>query len=533
MELAWKSFAAFLAERTAAGGARPALTLFEDGWRVLSYGELARSAEARAQALLRSGHRPGDRVAVLAPLKLELTPELLGIILAGGIAVPLDAKLSEDEHLSILKHVEPRSLLVSEEFQTSGRRLAERLGILKLLPLEREPAAAFLPPLPLPERNLEDTVANYYTSGTLGRPKGVMVSARSILAEITALTSFRENDENDVIYSILPLNHLYGFTAGVLFSLACGSEYVFAHSLRPEEISRCLKERRVTMLIVVPLLLNLMRRGILAKFAQLPPGRRRIAELSLKVAPYLPISVRRAFFQPIHEKMGGRLRAAISGAAPLDAATFKFFQAIGTPIYEGYGLTETGPVISVNHPGRARMGSAGQALPGIEIKIASAAAGEEGEILTRGPHLMQGYFRDEALTNEAIDQDGWFHTGDLGRIENGYLRILGRSKGLIVLGSGKKVHAEEVEQALSVSQHFQDVCVIGASHAQGEQVTAVVHLSEEGFGQAAAEAEVAKRCAKLAEWKRPQRVILRTEPFAKTSSGKVKRHVVLREVNGK
>ncbi|RZA05117.1 MAG: long-chain fatty acid--CoA ligase, partial [Proteobacteria bacterium] len=243
-------------------------------------------------------------------------------------------------------------------------------------------------------------------------------------------------------------------------------------------------------------------------------------------------------FRSIHEKLGGRLRGAVSGAAPLDPATFQFFRAIGAPIYEGYGLTETGPVISVNHPGKARKGSAGQPLPGLEVKIANPDAEGSGEILTRGPHLMQGYFRNEELTREAIDADGWFHTGDLGRLDRGYLRITGRLKGLIVLPSGKKVHAEEVEQALSRSRYFQDVCVIGMRHGdKGELLTAVIYPAED-FAAAAPdrhkeiEREAMRVCRDLSAFKQPQRIIVRDAPFAKTSSGKVKRHVVLAEVNG-
>jgi long-chain acyl-CoA synthetase len=537
MKLRWESFAEFLADRAAAGGERPAFSLWEEGWRHLSFREVRESAEARARALLRSGHRAGDRVAILSPTKLALTPEILGIMLAGAVAVPLDPKLSSAELLAILRHVEPRTLIVAEELRALGADLAAEAGIAKLLFLAEVPALPFSEASPpaLPAPSLDDTVAIYYTSGTVGRAKGVMVSARSILTELTALSGFEENDEDDVIFSILPLNHLYGFTAGVLYSLACGSEYVFAHSLKPDDITRCLVERRVTQLNVVPLLLNLMRRGIQARIAGQPAGKRRLVEICLKIGPFLPVALRRAIFKSIHEKMGGRLRGAVCGAAPLDPATFQFFNAIGAPIYEGYGLTETGPVVSVNHPGRAKKGSAGQPLPGVEVKIENPGDDGSGEILTRGPHLMRGYFRDDPLTREAINEEGWFRTGDLGRLDRGYLRITGRLKGLIVLPSGKKVHAEEVEQALSMSRHLQDVCVVGIpTRDHGEMLAAVVFPTE-GFGtgeerQKAVEREVFQACRGLAAWKQPQRVIVRDTPFAKTSSGKVKRHLVMSEV---
>lgn len=534
----WKSFSEFLADRAAAGGVRPAYSLFENGWRHLSFAETRAGAEARARALIRSGHRSGDRVALLSPTKLALTPEILGVILAGAVAVPLDPKLSAPELLAILKHLEPRTLIVAEELKSVGAALAAEANIPKLLLLEDEDPRPLLAAeaTPFPARDPEEPVAIFYTSGTVGRAKGVMVNARGIFAELAALTSFGENDERDVMYSILPLNHLYGFTAGVLYSFACGAEYVFAHSLKPEDISRCLVDRRVTQMNVVPLLLSLMRRGILGRLNEQTPARRIFAKFCLQVAPYLPEALRRALFRPIHQKLGGRLRGAVSGAAPLDPATFRFFHAIGAPIYEGYGLTETGPVISVNHPGHARAGSVGRPLPGVEVKILGPDANGAGEILTRGPHLMKGYFREEALTREVLDEDGWFHTGDLGRFDGKYLRVTGRRKGLVVLANGKKVHAEEVEQALNQSHHFQDVCVIGlpGPGEGGELLTAVVYPAE-GFApgagrQAAVEAEVRRAGCDLAPWKQPARVIVRDLPFAKTSSGKIKRHVVMAEV---
>jgi long-chain acyl-CoA synthetase len=531
MQPRWPSFYNFLEDRASRFGPKVALSYFSGTWNFLTYAEVFALSKARAAMLIQSGHQPGDRVATISANNLGLPIHLFGSTLAGLVNVPLDPKLSASELLSILKHVQARTLVVSPEFESLAFSLQREAGIEKVLRLET-PSPIFPLAFASRERAAAETTAIYYTSGTLGTPKGVMVPLSALLFELSTLTGLEENNEGDVIFSILPLNHLYGLTAGVLYSLACGAEYVFAHSLAPPEIAFCLNERKVTQLSVVPLLLNLMKRGILRKFSEQPPLRRGLISIFLFIGPYLPTSSRRRLFASVHEKLGGALRRSVSGAAPLDPHTQRFFRAIGAPIFEGYGLTETGPVVCVNTTRRWRKGSVGKALPGVEVMIEP----ESGEILVRGPNVMQGYFRAPELTQEVLSADGWFRTGDLGSIRGGYLTITGRKKSLLVLESGKKVQAEEVEQAIAASPHFADVCVVGQRSETGELVVAVVQATPEYLtamgadADKAATAEVQLHCRKLAPYKRPVRVILLREPFPKTSSGKVKRQLVAESI---
>jgi long-chain acyl-CoA synthetase len=535
MELRWSNFKNFLEDRAQAFGPRVAFSFFQSSWQTLTYAQVREEAEKGAHSLTEAGFRAGDRIALLSATSLDLTVEILGIFLLGAVAVPLDSKLGREELLVILRHVDAKGLLASEEFFSMASELKFSAEVPKLLHLGKRDSLGLNPPGRLSEPDPKTTAAIFYTSGTLSSSKGVMVSGHSLLAELTMLTSFRDNTEQDVMYSILPLNHLYGLTAGVLYSMACGSEYVIAHSLAPADIAFCLRERKVTQMNVVPLLLNLLKRGILKKLEEQTPWKRSLARGMLKVAPYLPLSIRRRLFASLHEKLGGHVRRAVSGAAPLDPSTFDFFHAIGAPVYEGYGLTETGPVISVNTLRHSKKGSVGRPLPGVEIRIDQPDESGAGEILTRGPHLMQGYFREMKLTSDAISEGGWFRTGDRGVMEGGYLRLTGRLKSLIVLPSGKKVQAEEVEQALGHSIHFQDCCVLGApGPGSTEQLVAIVYPTEEFLLrsdlQSAAEKEVAKACESLAHFKHPARVVVRSTPFAKTSSGKVKRHKAREEL---
>ena len=226
------------------------------------------------------------------------------------------------------------------------------------------------------------------------------------------------------------------------------------------------------------------------------------------------------------------------GGAPLDPAVHDFFRAIGIPIFPGYGLTETGPVISINTTQYARRGSVGKALPGVEIKI------HEGEIFTRGPHLMSGYYKNPNLTAELITPDGWFRTGDVGEVdEDGYIYIRGRKKSLIVLNSGKKVHPEEVEEVLGRSMKMSAVCVVGVKHSEnaGETVTAVIVPSAQALAECPADSpeleamlrqEVRVLAEELAPFKRPVEIVIRKEPFDMTSTKKVRRFAVMKDLSG-
>jgi long-chain acyl-CoA synthetase len=282
-----------------------------------------------------------------------------------------------------------------------------------------------------------------------------------------------------------------------------------------------------------------MKRGMERKFSEEPDlGKRKLIRIFLAVAPYLPIFLRRLIFKPVHDRLGGHLRRIVSGAAPLDIKTLNFFRSLGIPIYEGYGLTETGPVISVNTTANWKSGSVGQPLPGVQIRIDKNSLEEKtGEILCRGGHLMLGYYQNEDLTKQVFTSDGWFKTGDVGFLDHqNFLHISGRIKSLIVLESGKKVHAEELENIYATSKLVQDVCVLGIKGKNGaEQITVVVYPSEEILQlmkenrEKAAEAvvyEIEKLSEKLAKYKQPQQILLRKDPFPKTSSGKVRRHLV-------
>jgi long-chain acyl-CoA synthetase len=246
--------------------------------------------------------------------------------------------------------------------------------------------------------------------------------------------------------------------------------------------------------------------------------------------------MRRRVFAKIHQRFGGKLEYFVSGGAPLDEATMRFFDSIGLPVYQGYGLAEASPVITTNGPLANRPGSVGKPLPGVELRIDE---NNGGEILTRGPHIMRGYFNDPALTQKFIDREGWLHTGDIGYIDDdGFLFVSGRQKNIIVLGSGKKVQPEEIEDVLFEHPFIQEGCIIGAIATSGllagsEEVCAIAVASEAAIQQCKSRSAdvlnelrsvIQSRAEQLAPCKRPTRIVLRTEPLPRTSSRKVRRH---------
>ena len=286
-------------------------------------------------------------------------------------------------------------------------------------------------------------------------------------------------------------------------------------------------EAQVNRMVVVPIVLRMLKRHI-----ESATRKRDLTGAYLRAAGRLAAAVpstrlRRALYAPVHRRLGGRLRAFYCGGAPLDPEIATFFDRLGIGVYPGYGLTEASPTVSMNSPGHSRAGSVGRPLPGTEVRITA-----DGEILVRGPGVMVGYWDDEAATREAVDADGWLHTGDLGRLDDdGYLFVTGRSKSLIVLDSGKKVQPEEVETALARSELFAEVCVLGwrgtsasGNGRAGEQVCAVVvpaagvPMSEE-----AAVDEVRRLTAGLSGFKRPTVVRVHEGELPKTAKRSLRR----------
>jgi long-chain acyl-CoA synthetase len=530
-------------EVAAAGHSHRAAVCSKGGttWRGLSYGELWARTRGVTATLIEIGLRPGDRVGILSGSGPEWGVAFLGSLGAGAVVVPLDPKLTETELASILNHCAARLLFVSP----AVAQLADRLQTLvprmpRTLVLEpgignaartepQEPPAAARPRTP------GDTAVIVYTSAMTSPPRGVVISYANLIFQVRSLARVVDLGAGDHILSILPLNHLLELTGGFLVPLSLGATICYAHSLFPQHLVQLMREKSVSAMIGVPVFFESLRRHVERELRAGSPLARIGFRFALRLAALMPWRrARRALCQPLHGRLGGRLRMFISGGAPLDPEVARFFDRLGLPILQGYGLTETSPVISVNTMQANRIGSVGRPLEGVEVKI---DGGERGEILTRGPHVMKGYYRCDDLTREVIDRNGWLHTGDLGRIDHdGFLHITGRRKSLIVLDSGKKVDPEEVERCLAKAATIAEVCVVGRRLGpQAEEVCVVAVPAEAVVGRRTGSPadpekvirdEIARLARDLAPYKRPSRVYLHSIPLPRTPAREICRHRV-------
>ena len=288
-------------------------------------------------------------------------------------------------------------------------------------------------------------------------------------------------------------------------------------------------------MIVVPLVAKMLKNSIDKQIKKQPQYKQKIFGLMFNIAKYMPMKIRRLMFKSIIDGFGGKFECFISGGAPLESDIAEFFERIGIPAFEGYGLTETSPVISTNHYKAHKIGTVGTPLPSVKVKLS-----DQGEILVYGPNVMQGYYNKPDMTAEVIDENGWFHTGDIGEIDkNGFIKITGRIKNMTVLGGGKKIFPEEVEAVLEQSEFIKELCVLSLKIKAGNKAgteevgviivpsDSLVEKSDEEI-QKTLEAEVKKLSeANLAPYKMPTVVIFRREDLPKTSTQKVKRKDLL------
>jgi long-chain acyl-CoA synthetase len=473
---------------------KPRHLLYKKGgaWQAISSAEFRRAVEELALGLVALGVEAGDRVGILSENRPEWAFADLATLAAGAVDVPIYASSTPAQVLYILKDSGARAVFVSSAAQAA--KVAEVRaqlpdlrhvvgmedggpGVTTLAEVrEKGRPALAADPAAVRRRSAglgpDDLATIIYTSGTTGEPKGVMLSHGNIASNVaSAAAVFPVFGPQDLALSFLPLCHIFERMAGHYLMLSRGVTVAYAESV--DAVPANMGEVRPTVMFSVPRLYEKMHARIQERVAADPPLRRRIFGWALRVGlesfrhrvarTPAPASLRlkRAFaerlvFAKIKRRTGGRLRVFVSGGAPLSRELVEFFGAVGLLILEGYGLTETSPVITVNRPGDFRPGTVGPAVEGVEVKIAP-----DGEILTRGPHVMKGYYKKPAATAEAIDRDGWFHTGDVGFLQDGFLTITDRKKDIIVTSGGKNIAPQPIEGALKQSPLIADAVMIG------------------------------------------------------------------------
>ena len=490
---------------------------------LLTRGELKNAIVTLSDELMDSGYKPGDRVALLSESRPEWCIALMACFAAGLTVVPIDTKLTPIEVARLLEHSEPVHLFISKDcLNHVGTSPLPTTVLNGLTELGKKTAVRRHPVIP---SSFDSLAILAYTSGTAGAPKGVMLTYGNLWFETQSLSKTFQSRRSDVLLSVLPLNHLLELSGGLLAAMFIRAKIVFANTLLPTEILDLMKAHKVTQMIIVPQFLDHFYREIQRQLSKKSKAVQVAFKCLLVISSWIPwFSWRRKLFPLIHKQFGGSLRKFIIGGAALRPEVGHFFQSLGIHILQGYGLTETSPVVSVNEPGRNRIGSVGRALEDVQVKILG-----DGEIAVKGPNVMKGYYKNEAATKEVLDADGWFHTGDIGILDsNNFLWITGRKKNLIVLSGGKKVAPEEVEEWLKTSSKFAEVCVTGMIAQSGlssgtEQVVAIIRPHESSHSLEEIQEEATRLISQAAGHKRPARYLLYEKEFPKTTTLKVKR----------
>ncbi|HEX4404621.1 MAG TPA: AMP-binding protein [Polyangia bacterium] len=457
---------------------------------IYSYADLQELASRVGVFLVGEEIPAGARVMLVAKNRPEWSMAFFGALKVGAVAVPLSHESTIAEIVNVARASGAAGILIGDDLLEKRAGLARALTDAGLTTKVWGFAHAFeLPALEVEQARLPllarkhnpDTLASLiFTSGTTGKPKGVMLTHRNLTFMVAELSKIFEFGVNDGMLSVLPLHHAFEFATGLLVPLAHGAQITYLTELTGEAIGSALKKGRVTAIVGVPALWDLMRRRLMQRFSEKAPVLETFmkglmaANYELRTRTKVDLGV--LIFLPIHEGFGGRIRYLISGGSALPPDVLKAFHGLGFNFFEGYGLTETAPVLTVTSPkGTPIVGSVGKPLPGIEVKISEAdAATGVGEVIARGRNVMAGYWEDEAATAASI-KDGWFHTGDLGKFDDaGNLYIVGRSKEIIVDTNGKNVYPDEIEDLYRDSPFIKDLSVVGLPEDVGEQVACAV-----------------------------------------------------------
>ena len=439
-------------------------------WVRYSYRQLYEVSRQVAFVLWERGYRKGDRVILFAENQPEWGIAYLAAVQIGVVVVPIDPQTAEGEIFALTEYTEAKGILTSEagvarlhNAQTKPSAEDESLEFLDInrfcQPFGSEqaensvPTKSELPAVPDQFPNVDidpDTVASIiFTMGTTVDPRGAMLSHRGFIANVMAVSQALPPEDTDRFLSVLPLYHALGFSCNFLMSIYAGTTVTYTNSLRPTTILAIMRETKITVLIGVPRLFQLLYDAIKRYVVQSPEAME---------APLAPEVV-----EEIQAALGGHIRVLVSGGAALPDEIYDLFMELGLTIYQGYGITEASPVLSVNPHHKSKRSSVGPAVQGVQLQIINPDEAGVGEIVAHSPSLMQGYYRNQAVTGQVI-RDGLLHTGDLGYFdEEGYLYLTGRSKDVIVSGAGKNIYPVELEALYRHSSLISEICVVGMS----------------------------------------------------------------------
>src|SRR5918994_443377 len=540
-------------------GDRPALlALHKEDVESWSYDELADHARRLAGGLIDAGVGRGDHLALFAANRVEWIIACLGAIGAGGAVVPPDPQIGDEMLAYALADSGAEFVFATGE----GAGRLERLGIEAtprqvLLDAGEEDERSWRRLLAdgdaeeLPQPEPEDRAALFYTSGTTGTAKGVPLSHRNLMFELNTLLEADLLTDDDRVMLPLPLHPVCPFVIGMLTPLAAGLPIVMPNALTGPQITRALQEGEVTLVVGVPRLYDALYSGIEERAKSGGRIAARLFEtgvgLNVWLRRRLGLRIGEPLLRPVRNRLGPNLRVLASGGAALDPELAWKLESLGWQVAVGYGLTETSPILTLNPPDGKKLESVGRPIPGVEVRIDPSAmpdesegggerqegqsdeSGEEGEILARGPNVFSGYRNMPEETAEVLTDDGWYRTGDLGYLDDGYLYVTGRASTLIVTEGGKNLQPEEVEEVYEAHPVIRE---IGVLQKDGRLVAVIVpdpgevRQRVDGDVEEAIREAVQEEAKRLPSYQRLSDYAITREPLEYTQLGKLRRHLL-------
>ncbi len=545
-------------------GDRPAylfITEEPEKFKEITHREVREDINHLGTALIDMGLKD-KRIAVISENRYEWGVAYLATVTGTGVVVPLDKALPDNEIESLILRSEVEAIFYSNKYDNIMNEIREKknskVKYFISMDLEKETDGIYSQSELVSKGKqliengnkefLEAKIDNekmgimLFTSGTTAMAKAVMLSHKNLCANLFDIASTIKVDENDVFLSFLPLHHTFECTTGFIYPLSKGSAIAFCEGIR--HIADNIKEYHISVMVSVPILFESMYKKVMKNIEK--KGKLETVKKGIKISQFLlklGIDIRRKLFKEIHDNLGGRLRLFVAGGAALDPEAEKGFNELGVVMYQGYGLTESSPVIAAEDDKYRRLGSIGKAFPSLDVKIINPNEEGVGELVAKGPSIMLGYYNNEEATKETLDEEGWLHTGDLAKIDkDGYIFISGRKKFVIVLKNGKNIYPEELETLINKIEGIKESFVYGKPEEDGDyKICAKVvydkELVEEVFGTTEEEKikeciwqEIKKVNKTMPAYKYIREVSITEEDLIKTTTQKIKRFEEIKTV---
>ena len=533
-------------------------------FRIITHKEFRENINALGTTLIQMGLKD-KRIAVISENRYEWELSYLAVVAGVGVIVPLDKALPDNELESLILRSQVEAIIYSSKYDAIMNTLREKkntnLKYFISMDLE-ENAQGIYAEKALVEKGkklLADGNKTYidakidsekmgimlFTSGTTAMSKAVMLSHKNLVTNVMDIIQRFDLTDEDRFLSFLPLHHVFECTVGFLYPISIGGSIAFCEGVK--HMAENIKEFEITAMISVPAVFDIIYRKVMktiekkGKLANLEKGKK-VSQFLLK----MKIDLRKQLFKEVHESLGPKLKLVVTGGAALDPETEKGFNDLGFDVEQGYGLTETAPVIAAETPKCRRLGSIGKKFPSVEVKIDDPDEEGIGELMAKGPSIMLGYYENEEATKSALESDGWFHTGDLARIDkDGFIYISGRKKSVIVLNNGKNVFPEEIETLLNKVEGIKETFVFEKKEDDGdvkvcveivydkELIKELYHIEGEENIKEFLWDKVKEVNKLMPKYKYVREMVITEEPLIKTTTLKIKRHEELKKVLGK